>query len=293
MAEHATQPGKLREAPTLSEAKLAHTSIQTLLRGESRGKGGGYYQLGVDPFVRNRLEGIQALLNFYINPDSVTSGRWGASASMASLALGRGKHCAQVLTQLARQYILDQEVLPINPYGAWCKGMLADEALADDIRLFLQSLGNEITADKLVTYLHDPQVCLTHGIEKKISHTTACRYLNNLDLRFTSPKKGQYFDGHERPDVVHYRDHIYLPKLFELQCRAWIFDNDGEHVLAPFPVAGQRVVIWYHDESIFYAHDRRRNTWYHKDCDAIPYRKGEGASLMVADFFSADFGWLQ
>jgi hypothetical protein len=52
-------------------------------------------------------------------------------------------------------------------------------------------------------------------------------------------------------------------------------------------------VIWYHDESIFYAHDRRRKSWYHKDADATPYKKGDGASYMVADYFSADFGWLR
>jgi hypothetical protein len=51
-------------------------------------------------------------------------------------------------------------------------------------------------------------------------------------------------------------------------------------------------VIWYHDENIFYAHDRRRKTWYHKDTDAIPYKKGDNVSYMVADYFSANFGWL-
>jgi hypothetical protein len=107
------------------------------------------------------------------------------------------------------------------------------------------------------------------------------------------PKKGQYNDGHERPDVVYYQEHIYLPQLFKLQCHTYIYDNDGGHILAPFPKAGQRVLIWYHDESIFYAHDQQRKSWYHKDCDAVPYRKGEGASFMVADFFSTDFGWLR
>jgi hypothetical protein len=31
----------------------------------------------------------------------------------------------------------------------------------------------------------------------------------------------------------------------------------------------------------------------HKNTSATPYAKGEGASLMVADFVSADHGWLQ
>jgi hypothetical protein len=50
--------------------------------------------------------------------------------------------------------------------------------------------------------------------------------------------------------------------------------------------------MWYHDETIFYANDRHKVYWYHKDDSAKPYTKGEGPSFMVADFFSPDFGWL-
>jgi len=45
---------------------------------------------------------------------------------------------------------------------------------------------------------------------------------------------------------------------------------------------GRRVIAWFHDESVFYAHDRRKKGWYHKDAGAKPYAKGEGASLMIA-----------
>ena len=55
---------------------------------------------------------------------------------------------------------------------------------------------------------------------------------------------------------------------------------------------GKRVIVWFHDESVFYAHDCQKKGWYHKDASAKPYAKGEGMSLMVADFVSADFGWL-
>jgi hypothetical protein len=99
---------------------------------------------------------------------------------MAAIGLGHRNHCARVLVQLARQYILDREVLPVNPYGGWNRSMLADEDLADDIRLHLQSLGNEITANKLVAFLHDPDVCSKHGIDIKVSECTARRYLNDL-----------------------------------------------------------------------------------------------------------------
>lgn len=52
-------------------------------------------------------------------------------------------------------------------------------------------------------------------------------------------------------------------------------------------------VLWYHDKSTFYANDRRKVGWVHKDAKAVPHPKGEGASLMVADFISAHYGWLR
>jgi hypothetical protein len=55
----------------------------------------------------------------------------------------------------------------------------------------------------------------------------------------------------------------------------------------------QRIVVWFHDESTFYAHDRRKKRWVHSSEKATPKKKGKGASLMVSDFISADYGWLQ
>jgi hypothetical protein len=53
------------------------------------------------------------------------------------------------------------------------------------------------------------------------------------------------------------------------------------------------VVVWYHDESTFYANDRRQIRWVWAGETPKPVPKGEGASLMVADFVSADYGWLR
>ncbi|KAF8156729.1 hypothetical protein B0H34DRAFT_629354, partial [Crassisporium funariophilum] len=47
-----------------------------------------------------------------------------------------------------------------------------------------------------------------------------------------------------------------------------------------------------HDKSTFYVNDWQKVGWVHKDATAVPRAKGEGASLMVADFISADYGWL-
>lgn len=124
------------------------------------------------------------MLNFYVTPvKGGTYGEWGASARLAAHGLGRGKHCARVLAALARQFIVTREVLDINPYGDWNESMLADEDLANNIQLHLQSLGKEISANKLVQYLNDPAVRAEHHIDKPVSLTTVRRYLNELGYR--------------------------------------------------------------------------------------------------------------
>ncbi|KAJ7308753.1 hypothetical protein DFH08DRAFT_719618, partial [Mycena albidolilacea] len=284
----------LAVAPGITAAKDALTDIQLVLRGPSRGVSGGYIPPDLSPWVRVRMEGIRSHLSQYTNPNSLTYGKWGLSARQAAIAIGRDVYCARTFATLSREYIACRKVLPINPYGHWSQSMLTDEDLATDVRNHLQELGKFITAEKLVQYLAREDVTKKHGLEKTISISTARRYLNELGYRWvTIFKKGQYCDSHEREDVVYYREEVYLPTLKGFQDRSCIFEADGSVITPSLPPGARRTVIWYHDESIFYAHDRRRKAWYHKDADAIPYKKGDGVSYMVANYFSADFGWLR
>jgi hypothetical protein len=73
------------------------------------------------------------------------------------------------------------------------------------------------------------------------------------------------------------------------------FDKNGEEQSDSRPLESQhkrRVVVWYHDESTFYANDCRQIRWVWSGETPKFVPKGEGASLMVADFVSADYGWL-
>lgn len=170
--------------------------------------------------------------------------------------------------------------------------MLDDEGLAQDLGLYLQELGNKITPEKVVEFLARDDIKEKHGIACtwKITICTAQRYLNLMGYRFTYAKKGQYADGHERRDVVWYRQNVYVPAWEDISARMqhWTKDNIPE----PLSFNGRRVITWFHDESIFYAHDRQKKSWCHKDASATPYQKGDGPSLMIADYVSADFGWL-
>ncbi|KAF7327022.1 hypothetical protein MKEN_00277100 [Mycena kentingensis (nom. inval.)] len=337
--EHFSVPdadGVHRRRPLIADAREALLDAHAQLRGRPRGDlrtremygkaGVGYHDCKLDPLRRARVHGIRAVLALFTDEGSLTFGQWGESTKMAAIAMHRGPHCARVLAELSRQYIIDRSVAELNPYGKWTNNMLVHEDVKADVVTYLQSLGRYITAEKLQMFLCSPEFKQRHGIEKDVGLKTACRYLDELGYRFTSPKVGQYTDGHERPDVVEYRNKVYLPRYFELQERVKGYDNDGfplppsppppppvdENgrqipiripttipVSTPAPATTvpvappRRVIIWYHDESIFYAHDRRHKAWYHKDASAKPYMKGEGYSYMVADFFSADFGWLR
>jgi hypothetical protein len=61
--------------------------------------------------------------------------------------------------------------------------MLVDEDLKADINTYLQEVGKENTAEKLVEYLWREDVIQKHGITRKISIRTARRYLQELGYR--------------------------------------------------------------------------------------------------------------
>ncbi|KAJ6561739.1 hypothetical protein B0H19DRAFT_1068478 [Mycena capillaripes] len=98
-------------------------------------------------------------------------------------------HHMRTLCQLARQYIHDRKLLLVNPHGDWKESLIANEDLAVDIK-YLQEMGNDITAEKLVKYLARPEVMEKHGITKTITVRTARRYLNILGYRYSQPQKG-------------------------------------------------------------------------------------------------------
>lgn len=115
-----------------------------------------------------------------------------------------------------------------------------------------------------------------------------------MGYRWRMELKGQYADGHEREDIVAYRQKAYLPAIAALREKTRLWDKEGKEDVTPLDCPIPRhIVIWFHDESIFYAHDRRKLRWVHSSETAKPYAKGEGQSYMIADFVSADHGWLR
>jgi len=55
-------------------------------------------------------------------------------------------------------------------------------------------------------------------VARGVSLCTARRWLHREGFRFTEHRKSLYFDGHERPDVVEYRQNVFIPQMKE-HCR--------------------------------------------------------------------------
>lgn len=75
--------------------------------------------------------------------------------------------------------------------------------------------------------------------------------------------KGVYMDGHEREDVVAYRDKVFLPtmKLYESQMAQYEGPNLVQVALILGP-GEKEIIIYFHNECCFHVNDEARSLWF-------------------------------
>ncbi|KIJ31064.1 hypothetical protein M422DRAFT_90429, partial [Sphaerobolus stellatus SS14] len=175
--------------------------------------------------------------------------------------------------------------------------VLEDEDLSQTIQLHLQERAKDgyIRAEDIVDFLSSPEMQEQfHEKKVKITVRTAQNWLHKLEWRYGKKLNGMYIDGHEREDVVTYRME-FLQRMKEYMRRMVTYDNDGNPFNPQgFQVEGGRfrIILVTHDESTFYANDRRKTAWTHSSDKAVPQPKGEGQSLMISDFLTSEWGRL-
>ena len=128
---------------------------------------------------------------------------------------------------------------------------------------------------------------------RSVSLKTATRWLHHLGFKPRSHKKGVYIDGHERQDVVNHRGR-YLKKMEDLreahqplpQC-----SDEEPRVRVEADEDKKKLVLLYHDESIYNTNEGQSWMWGEDDHPALlPKTKGSG--IMVADFVEEHSGYL-
>jgi hypothetical protein len=75
-------------------------------------------------------------------------------------------------------------------------------------------------------------------------------------FRYMTHQKGVYVDGHERPDVVEYRQKVFIPAIRSYQPRIIEYEVGNRTQEAAKVSTNKRpIAILFHDESTFQAHD--------------------------------------
>ncbi|CAM9921764.1 unnamed protein product, partial [Heterosigma akashiwo] len=112
-----------------------------------------------------------------------------------------------------------------------------------------------------------------------ISNNTARMWLHHLGCTFKGQGKDVYYDGHEREDVVEYRNKEFLPRLQQ-------YEDDPD------------TVVSYQDEVVFRSHEMQ-NMYWHLPEDAssgepvnvVLRKKGGGKGMMVSGFVTREQGF--
>ena len=128
---------------------------------------------------------------------------------------------------------------------------------------------------------------------KKVSTTTATRWLHKLGFSPSSTKKGVYIDGHERQDVVDYWK-LFLKKMeiLETTHAQPPQASDEARLITESDSSKKHLVMIYHDESIFHSNEDQGWAWAEKWGQQIK-PKGKGRGIMISDFIEEYNGYLR
>ena len=277
--------------PDTQDVKYAVADLTILLR-PPKSKGRGYKPCNLDVQSQKRLTLLLSFLNLYMDLERRSpgvAGNWTRACNSALVATGRKPSFGRTLKQWARNFIADRSDLPQPSHGGGTRSAIDDDDIQQDITIELLRIGKYARPEDIVKLCQTPE--MIQKLEHTISLSTARRWLLKMGYRWSRNPRGQYVDGHERADIVDYRQTTYVPKviLYMESMRRWI-DKYGWTVP---PHVIQVTILWFHDECTFYANDRRHSQWMAPGSSPVPRPKGEGTSLMVADFVSADYGWLR
>lgn len=143
---------------------------------------------------------------------------------------------------------------------------------------------------------------LTNMRTRRIKARTARRWLGWMGLQHCKlTKKAVYVDGHEREDVVKYRNEKFIPDWLSYRSRCVIFEEDGSWKLPEgckvlengeyqCSDGSRPLVLVTHDESTVNANDSRRSGWFVKMEDGtlkLPIEpKNRGKGIMISAFLT-------
>ena len=170
-----------------------------------------------------------------------------------------------------------------------------NEMITKEADLYLKNVINDEMPNALKRYIKlelFPRIHLKVGCG--ISLSTACCWLHREGFRYMSHKKGLYFDGHDCPDVVEYRQNVFLPAMKEFEHRLVqyaIGDVEKELFVQPRNYVEHCLVPTPHDEMTAQSNDMNDKEWVF-DNEFKLRKKGVGRGIHRSDVICSTCGHL-
>lgn len=261
-----------------------------------------FWQLSAQNQQRHRVV-LSFLYQQYSQKGSPEArGRWDL-AKVTARGANRGQWVARQILKWEQHWVSNREI-PEGKQGCNSNvtSLLNDEGLLVFVRGWINSHKNSISTRDLAVAVSEytesnkagrviedvmgeaeNEPAPDNGKPFAIRIRTARNWLRRLGLEFQQIQKGVYRDGHERPDVVSYRQEIFVPRFLEL-LKLSVQVNDEGNAIYPKNI-DQPLVFVTHDESHFCTNDGTRAGWFKEGHQPIR-PKGNGRGIMVSDFLT-------
>ena len=106
--------------------------------------------------------------------------------------------------------------------------------------------------------------------------------------------KGLYYDGHDQPNVLDYRQNHFLPAMqqYRMSMVEYKIGEVETEVIKQLLPGQRRIVLVAHDESTMQANDGEKEGWVLEGEQPLK-KKGAGRGLHQSDVICLTYGWLK
>jgi hypothetical protein len=107
-------------------------------------------------------------------------------------------------------------------------------------------------------------------------------------------KKALYYNGHDRPDVLDYRQKYFLPAMqqYRTQMVEYKIGEVEMEVLKQLKPGERKIILVAHDEVMMQANDGEKAGWV-LDGEQPLKKNGAGRGLHQSDVICSTYGWLK
>ncbi|KAJ7495116.1 hypothetical protein FB451DRAFT_1008973, partial [Mycena latifolia] len=176
------------QLPSNASVDTAIVNLQNILHPR-RKTGRGHRKTNLDIVTTARLESMIRFLRLH-----KAAGYAGWTLHSETVAAASGKSGSKTwlgrkICQWAINFCEDKKNIPSHMYGCFNSSIMADEDVAGDIHLHLQSLGKWVSANEIVRYVATPEFQAHLSVKCKIKVRTAQRWMKKMGYRWRKEPK--------------------------------------------------------------------------------------------------------